>query len=69
MTAAMAENSRMPHRSEWDDLLQAWRELDVPEGWRAEIDEGQVRMVPPPHPHHSHIAERVQRALHRSFPH
>ena len=22
---------------EWDGLLQTWRELDVPEGWRAEI--------------------------------
>ncbi|PKV86431.1 Uma2 family endonuclease [Streptomyces sp. TLI_146] len=68
MTAAMAENDRTPSRSQWDDLLTAWRELDVPEGWRAEIDEGQVRMVPPPHPHHNGIAAKVQRALYRSLP-
>ncbi|WP_406138755.1 Uma2 family endonuclease [Streptomyces sp. NBC_01089] len=67
MTAAMAENDRMPHRRPWDDLLRAWRELDVPEGWRAEIDGGQILVVPPPHAHHNGIAETVQRVLYRTL--
>ncbi|MCX4550094.1 Uma2 family endonuclease [Streptomyces sp. NBC_01387] len=68
MTAAMAENDRMPHRRPWDDLLRAWRELDVPEGWRAEIDGGQIVVVPPPHAHHNGIAAKVQRLLYRTLP-
>ncbi|WP_328399181.1 Uma2 family endonuclease [Streptomyces sp. NBC_00390] len=68
MTAAMAENAQTPRRRQWDDLLQAWRELDVPEGWRAEIDEGQIVLVPPPHAHHNGIAAKVQRVLYRSLP-
>lgn len=68
MTAAMAENDRMPHRRPWDDLLRAWRELDVPEGWRAEIDGGQILVVPPPHAHHNGIAAKVQRSLYRTLP-
>ncbi|WP_405912647.1 Uma2 family endonuclease [Streptomyces sp. NBC_00963] len=67
MTAAMAENDRMPHRRPWDDLLRAWRELGVPEGWRAEIDGGQILVVPPPHAHHHGIAAKVQRSLYRTL--
>ncbi|MFF0449082.1 Uma2 family endonuclease [Streptomyces sp. NPDC004609] len=68
MTAAMAENAQTPHRRVWDELLKAWRELDVPEGWHAEIDEGQIHVVPPPHAHHHHIAAKLHRALYRSLP-
>ncbi|MFF2900016.1 Uma2 family endonuclease [Streptomyces sp. NPDC057966] len=68
MTAAMVENDRTSEGRPWDYLLQTWRELDVPEGWRAEIDEGQILLVPPPHAHHNGIAAKVQRRLYRNLP-
>ncbi len=53
----------------WDYLLQTWRELDVPEGWRAEIDEGRIVLVQPPHAHHHHgIAAKVRRRLYANLP-
>jgi Uma2 family endonuclease len=48
---------------DWEYLLDTWRELDVPEGWRAEIDEGKITLVPPPGVGHNMIAEEVHRAL------
>ncbi|MGG8408709.1 Uma2 family endonuclease [Streptomyces sp. 12297] len=48
--------------------MQSWRELDVPEGWRAEIDAGQIHLAPPPHPFHNEIAELLQRALYGVLP-
>ncbi|TGB06671.1 Uma2 family endonuclease [Streptomyces sp. MZ04] len=68
MTAAMVEPGQASHGRQWDYLLQAWRELDVPEGWHAEIDEGQIVLVPPPHPHHHGIAAAVQRRLYKNLP-
>ena len=67
MTAAMVENQHDSEGRPWDYLLRTWQELDVPEGWRAEIDEGQIVLVPPPHAHHNGIAERVQRLLYRGL--
>ncbi|MFJ2771805.1 Uma2 family endonuclease [Streptomyces sp. NPDC087300] len=63
MTAAPVEHGMAPDRRSWDRLLQAWRELDVPEGWHAEIDEGQIVLVPPPHRHHNGIAALLHRTL------
>ena len=40
MTAAMVESDQGSEGRPWDYLLRTWQELDVPEGWRAEIDEG-----------------------------
>ncbi|MFD3610404.1 Uma2 family endonuclease [Streptomyces atroolivaceus] len=68
MTAAMVENDQGSEGRPWGYLLQTWQELDVPEGWRAEIDEGQIVLVPPPHAHHNSIAETVQRLLYRGLP-
>ncbi|AXE82985.1 Uma2 family endonuclease [Streptomyces atratus] len=68
MTAAMVENDQASEGRPWDYLLQTWRELDVPEGWRAEIDEGQIVLVPPPHAHHNGIAAKVQRRLYGKLP-
>lgn len=68
MTAAMVADDQVPNGEPWDYLLEAWRELDVPEGWRAEIDGGQIVLVPPPHAHHNGIAAAVQRALYRNLP-
>lgn len=53
---------------EWDGLLQTWRELDVPEGWRAEITEDGITMTPPPSISHNDIASLVDRALVRGLP-
>ncbi|MEU3597361.1 Uma2 family endonuclease [Streptomyces sp. NPDC006798] len=63
MTAAMAERVQMSHDRPWDSLLETWRELDVPEGWHAEIAEGQIHVVPPPHAQHNRITAKLQRAL------
>lgn len=63
MTAAMVENDQTSEGRPWDYLLRTWRELDVPEGWRAEIDAEQIVLVPPPHAHHNGIAAEVQRRL------
>ncbi|MGE7433622.1 MULTISPECIES: hypothetical protein [Kitasatospora] len=52
----------------WNYLLNTWRELDVPEGWRAEIDEGKIHLVPPPGVDHNMIAEEVHRALIECLP-
>ncbi|MER7758778.1 Uma2 family endonuclease [Streptomyces sp. NPDC097619] len=68
MTAAMVEGDHGSDGLPWDYLLQSWRELDVPEGWRAEIDEGRITLVPPPHRHHNSIAARLQRALYGVMP-
>ncbi|MFF6971601.1 MULTISPECIES: Uma2 family endonuclease [Streptomyces] len=63
MTAAMAERVQMSHDEPWDALLETWRGLDVPEGWHAEISEGQIHVVPPPHAQHNRITAKLQRAL------
>lgn len=68
MTAAMVEHQQDPEGRQWDYLLRTWQELDVPEGWRAEIDEGQIVLVPPPHAHHNGIAAKVQRCLYGNLP-
>lgn len=68
MTAAMVEHQQDSEGRPWDYLLHTWQELDVPEGWRAEIDEGQIVLVPPPHPHHNGIAAKVQRRLYANLP-
>ncbi|WP_405664807.1 Uma2 family endonuclease [Streptomyces sp. NBC_01166] len=67
MTAATIESDRGSGHHPWEYLLQTWQELDVPEGWRAEIDEGQIVLVPPPHAHHSGIAGTVQRRLYTNL--
>ncbi|MFG2820690.1 Uma2 family endonuclease [Kitasatospora sp. NPDC048365] len=63
MTAMSVEPGR-----QWDYLLNTWLELDVPEGWRAEIDEGEIRLVPPPNVGHNVIAGKVHRALLECLP-
>ncbi|MGW6202378.1 Uma2 family endonuclease [Streptomyces sp. NPDC055089] len=68
MTAAMVEHQQDSEGRPWDYLLRTWQELDVPEGWRAEIDEGQIVLVPPPHAHHNGIADKVQRRLYANLP-
>ncbi|MFD9958125.1 Uma2 family endonuclease [Amycolatopsis sp. NPDC058986] len=53
----------------WDALLRTWRELDVPEGWRAEIIEGGiVVMTPPPGRGHNLIADVLHPAVKTAVP-
>ncbi|MEU1897000.1 Uma2 family endonuclease [Nocardiopsis dassonvillei] len=55
--------------SRWAYLLGTWRELDVPDGWRAEIlDEDSIRLVAPPSMPHNVIASRVSRSLFATIP-
>lgn len=68
MTAATVEHDPGSETPAWHLLLEAWRELDVPEGWRAEIDEGKIALVPPPHAHHNGIVAAVQRRLYTCLP-
>gem|GEM_PF-1184337 len=59
MTAAVVEANW-----NWGSLLHAWQELDLPDGWRAEILGGEgITMTPPPPKLHNHIAEVVHRVL------
>lgn len=41
--------------SRWEVVLRAWEELDLPEGWRAEIIEGAISIMTPPKDEHAHI--------------
>ncbi|MGW8882390.1 Uma2 family endonuclease, partial [Streptomyces mirabilis] len=63
----MVESDQVSGGHPWGYLLRTWRELDVPEGWRAEIDGGRIVLVPPPHAHHHAIVDRVQRRLYEGI--
>ena len=51
--------------SSTNGLLRAWRELDVPDGWRAEIIGEGISLMPPPEGKHNRIADLIQRQLYR----
>ncbi|MFJ1755616.1 Uma2 family endonuclease [Kitasatospora sp. NPDC088134] len=53
---------------DWAYLLGAWRTLDVPEGWRAEITEGRIVLTPPPGIGHVRIAAELHKVLTRRLP-
>lgn len=51
MTIAEAETETVTVEeltTHWDVVLRAWEELDLPEGWRAEIIEGDISIMPLP---------------------
>ncbi|MGI5470531.1 Uma2 family endonuclease [Streptomyces sp. CA-132043] len=52
----------------WDDLVRAWEQADVPEGWKVEIIEGIVTVSPPPGSNHNFIAEKIHRRLYSVLP-
>ncbi|HWC84220.1 MAG TPA: Uma2 family endonuclease [Pseudonocardiaceae bacterium] len=52
----------------WAQLLGTWQDLDVPEGWHAEIVGEFITLVPPPGFAHNKIADRIHRALVRATP-
>ncbi|MFC7326474.1 Uma2 family endonuclease [Marinactinospora rubrisoli] len=50
------------------NLLRTWQELDVPDGWRAEIIDGEIRLMAPPSKAHNVAVARIARALERVIP-
>lgn len=52
----------------WEYLLDTWRELDVPEGYRPELTTEGIFMTPAPGGAHNLIADVVNRALVRCTP-
>ncbi|NYJ36284.1 Uma2 family endonuclease [Nocardiopsis aegyptia] len=52
----------LPH---WEIMLRALDDLNVPEGWRAEIIEGEIIVVAPPDYEHSQIVWLMTKALTR----
>ncbi len=53
--------------SHWELMLRTWKELDLPDGWRAEIIEGGLFLVAPPTREHAHIVSLIQREMYREF--
>ncbi|MGW9554404.1 Uma2 family endonuclease [Nocardiopsis sp. NPDC055551] len=65
----MTETVPATGMSRWDHALSTWKELDVPDGWRAEIvDDNGVLLVAPPSDPHNFIAVRITRALNGVLP-
>ncbi|MFJ7156151.1 Uma2 family endonuclease [Streptomyces sp. NPDC101118] len=64
----MADGDRPGPDRWWEYLLETWRELDVPDGWRAEIDDGRIALLPPAHPHVHAVRAVIQRALYGVLP-
>ncbi|GGN61001.1 hypothetical protein GCM10011579_026800 [Streptomyces albiflavescens] len=63
MTAEALDGS-----TQWGRLLRAWQHMDVPDGWRAEIDEGRIIVVPPPTSGLNLIADLVSQRLYSCLP-
>lgn len=57
-----------PAHDSWEGLVRFWEETDWPEGCKAEIIEGTVRVTPPAMNHHACIASRIQGALYPTLP-
>lgn len=69
MSLTMTETVPATGMSRWDHALSTWKELDVPDGWRAEIvDDNGVLLVAPPSDPHNFIAVRITRALNGVLP-
>lgn len=47
------------------DILEAFEELSVPTGYRAELIEGEIIVSPPPDGHHEQVVSRVAKQLYR----
>jgi Uma2 family endonuclease len=67
MGSASAVHSPETDRS-WGELVRAWEEAQAPEGWKAEIIEGQIVMSPSPREAHNEVADEIQRQLYRVLP-
>lgn len=56
------------HDMSWDELLRAWLDVDAPEGWRAELIDGEIVMTPPPTGRHNRITALVNGHLTPAVP-
>lgn len=65
MSIAEAEALGIPSR--WEVVLRAWEELDLPEGWQAEIIEGDITIMTPPSLEHSRIVWLLNKSLTREI--
>lgn len=67
---AVEAPSPTPSRAEsrWELLLRTWQEIDMPDGWRAEIREAGIVLVPPPSPQHDVNEGLITRQLNRRLP-
>lgn len=63
MVTETAEKVQRPHARLWDALLETWRDLDVPEGWYAEIGDDRIRLSPSPPARDKRITAALRRAL------
>lgn len=54
--------------STWERMLDTWRELDVPEGYRPEMTAEGIVMTPAPGGRHNKIGDRAFRELAASIP-
>ncbi|MEU3308527.1 Uma2 family endonuclease [Nocardiopsis sp. NPDC006832] len=62
MAIAEAESeSAVDMPSHWEVVLRAWEELDLPEGWRAEIIEGAISIMTPPKDEHARIIALINK--------
>ncbi|WP_017593200.1 Uma2 family endonuclease [Nocardiopsis potens] len=52
----------------WETLLHAWREVDMPDGWRAEIRKEGIVLVPPPAAKHNDVPDWIARQLYPVLP-
>ncbi|MFC7742896.1 Uma2 family endonuclease [Nocardiopsis composta] len=70
MSLLMAEPELVSDRddAQFELLLRTRRELDVPDGWRAEIIDGDIRLMAPPSDPHNLIANRIHKVLARHVP-
>lgn len=61
MSSVEAKELGVP--SHWEVVLRAWEGLDLPEGWRAEIIEGDIKIMTPPSFEHAHIVTLIHKWL------
>jgi Uma2 family endonuclease len=66
-TVGNAEAEELGVPSHWEVVLRAWEELDLPEGWRAEIIEGDITITTPPSLEHSRIVWLLNKSLTREI--
>lgn len=66
-TVGIAEAEELGVPSHWEVVLRAWEELDLPEGWRAEIIEGDITIMTPPSLEHSRIVWLINKSLTREI--
>lgn len=68
MSVTVMETELGEQSASGDVLLRAWQDMDVPDGWRAEIINGAITVMPPPSIAHNRIGTRVNKALVRAVP-